>query len=338
MMIFDDVGSYPLPAGVSRKWVEESLAKNPDDERLRKVVEDAFRQKIKAGVELPNYPQFQNMISQFLTPIMDNSRWETPMLMREGEAKIPEVELLAGVAAELGKRLKLRLCVTGPIELYYYKFGASLYMDVLLNIAESLNRFIKWGVERAAALNMEVKAVSLDEPSLGLNPKIREEGISEALEAASKFAHSHKIDVQLHLHSPLFYKHVLSIEGVSVIGVESAANPSYLDLIDRRDLERHDKFLRVGVARTDILNMAAEYNEQHDTNVFKEPDGLTKVVDLYNSPEEVKARLKKAHSVFGDIIKYVGPDCGLGTFPSQEVAFLLLKNTAKGLKLFRDEL
>lgn len=340
-MIFDDVGSYPLPVGVRRKWVEEALSRNLDDERLRSVVEDAFRQKVRAGVELPNYPQFQNMISQFLDPIMDSSRWEAPMLIKEGEAKIPEIELLEGVARECeerGEKLKLRICVTGPIELYYYKFGASLYMDVLLNIAESLNRFVKWSVERAESLNMEVKAVSLDEPSLGINPRIREEGIVDALEAASKFARLRKIDVQIHLHSPLLYKHVLDVEGISVIGVESAADPSSLNLIDKRDLERYDKFLRVGIARTDILNMAAEYNERHDTNVFKDPDGIAKVINLYNSPEEVKARLEKAYSVFNDRIKYVGPDCGLGTFPSQEAAFLLLKNTADGVRRFRAEL
>ncbi len=119
-----------------------------------------------------------------------------------------------------------------------------------------------------------------------------------------------------------------------MIGVESAAQPSLLALIDKKQLDDYDKFLCIGVARTDILSMAAEYDELHHTNAFKDKSILETVVTEYNSPEKITKRLEKAYSIFGDRIKYVGPDCGLGPFPSQELAYRVLKNTAEGITVF----
>jgi 5-methyltetrahydropteroyltriglutamate--homocysteine methyltransferase len=61
---------------------------------------------------------------------------------------------------------------------------------------------------------------------------------------------------------------------------------------------------------------------------------LEAVITAYNSPERITKRLEKAYAIFGDRIRYVGPDCGLGSFPTQELAFLVLKNTAEGMKAF----
>jgi 5-methyltetrahydropteroyltriglutamate--homocysteine methyltransferase len=80
--------------------------------------------------------------------------------------------------------------------------------------------------------------------------------------------------------------------------------------------------------------MAAEYDEIHGTNAFKDKGVLERVVNEYNSPEKVKKRLEHAYSVFGDRIRYVGPDCGLGPFPNQELAYLVLKNTSAGITDF----
>ena len=58
------------------------------------------------------------------------------------------------------------------------------------------------------------------------------------------------------------------------------------------------------------------------------------MIKSFNSSEIVKKRLDKAYSEFGERIKYAGPDCGLGTWPSQRSAFILLKNTGRGIKEF----
>lgn len=338
--IFDDIGSYPLPEGTTKDWLKDAFADVPSHKNaLYKLLTEAMRQKLNAGVEVPTYPQFQNMITQFNDPILDAERTEAPLLIKEEEAKIIELDALEQMAVEYrekhGEKLKLRICVTGPIELYYKQFPPPVYIDVLSNIAKSVGRFVKNAIENAK--NYEVKCASLDEPSMGLDPRIEEEGIITALGLASEYAAQKGIDTQIHIHSPIFYDTVCQVEGMSVIGVESAANPSLLALIDKSQLEKYDKYLRIGVARTDIFRMAAEYDEIHHTNAFKDTGVLENIVNDYNSPEQVKKRLTSAYSIFGDRIKYVGPDCGLGAFTTQELAYLVLKNTADGLKGFYDD-
>lgn len=338
-MRFDDIGSYPLPEGFTRDWVKKALTALEEPsykETLYKIIQDAFVQKLNAGVEVPNYPQFQNMITQFADPIMDASRAEAPLLIKEDEARIVELDAIEELAAayreERGERLKLRICVTGPIELYYKLFTPPVYPDVLSNLATSIGRFIKHAVE--GAKHYEVTCASIDEPSMGLDPRIEEEGIISALELASDYASRRGIDTQIHLHSPIFYEMVCQVEGIAVIGLESAAKPSLLTLIDKNELERHDKFLRIGISRTDILSMAAEYDELHHTHAFKDRGILKTIVMEYNSPEVIAKRLENAYAIFGERIKYVGPDCGLGPFPSQELAFMVLQNTAAGISSF----
>jgi 5-methyltetrahydropteroyltriglutamate--homocysteine methyltransferase len=161
-----------------------------------------------------------------------------------------------------------------------------------------------------------------------------DDDIVDALEKASKTATSHKIDTEIHLHSPLHYKLICNTRSIGIIGVESAANPSYLDLIDKKDLEEYDKFLRVGIARTDIFNMTAVLNEKYGTNIWKEPSRLEEIVTGMETPNIIEKRLESYYKIFDDRIKYVGPDCGLGAWPTQELAFSLLKNTGIGIKEF----
>ena len=335
--IFDDIGSYPLPKGTTKDWIKEAF-NNVETSRskLYAILKEAAWQKINAGVAVPNYPQFQNMISQFIEPIMDEGRTESPLLIKEEEAKMIEMDALEELAKEYmekkGRKLEVRICVTGPIELYYSQFPPPVYVDMLTNIAKSVGRFIKRAIEEAK--NYEVKCASLDEPSMGLDPRIEEEGVISALELASEYAFRKGVDTQIHLHSPIFYDTVCQVEGINVIGLESAASPALLSLIEKEQLDKYDKFLRIGVSRTDILSMAAEYDEIHHTNAFRDKGVLETIVNEHNSPEKVKKRLEKAYAIFGDRIRYVGPDCGLGPFPYQELAYRVLKNTSEGINDF----
>ena len=193
--LYDDIGSYPLPEGVTKPWIKEAFSNvELHKAKLYELLQDALRQKLNAGVEVPTYPQFQNMITQFSEPIMNEDRTEAPLLIKE------------------------------------------------------------------------------------------EEGVITALELASDYAFRTGVDTQIHLHSPIFYETVCQVKGLEVIGVESAVQPSLLALIDKEQLDNYDKFLRIGVARTDILSMAAEYDELHHTNAFKDKGVLNAVVTEYNSP------------------------------------------------------
>jgi 5-methyltetrahydropteroyltriglutamate--homocysteine methyltransferase len=337
MILFDDIGSFPLPKGINREWVEQAQKNN--DPKLPNILKDAMQQKIDAGVDVPTYPQFRDMNQMFLEIINDESAQEEPLIVSKERAQIMELSAMADVGAQYfnktGQKLNIRLCVTGPIELYMKQWGGGAYKDILFAFAKSVDRFISNSIDNAK--QFRIATISIDEPSIGINPQIMffESEIIEALTIASKTAGLNKIDTEIHLHSPLHYKLVCRVPSIGIIGVESAANPSYLDLIDKKDLEDFDKFLRIGVARTDIFGMAAVLNEKYNTNVWKEPAKLDEITIQMETPQIIAKRLQKAYDIFGDRIKYAGPDCGLGSWPSQGLASNLLKNTGVGIKEFQ---
>ncbi len=336
MILFDDIGSYPLPKDVKKEWVYGAVKRK--DPKFLEIIKDAMRQKIEAGVDVPTYPQFQNMNQQFLGIINDKYMTEEPLLVRKDMARIMELEAIEDVGTEYykktGNKLNIRVCVTGPVELYLKLFGGTAYTDVLNNFAVSIDRFISNSIDNAK--NFRISTISIDEPSIGINPQImfNDTDLAAALENAAATAASHKIDTEIHLHSPLHYKLVCNVPSISVIGVESAANPSYLDLIDKKDLFEYDKFLRIGVTRTDIFNMSSMLNEKYGINIWKEPRRLEEIVTVMETPEIIEKRLERAYSLFEDRIKYAGPDCGLVSCPTQEMAFRLLNNTGIGIKEF----
>ena len=336
MILFDDIGSYPLPEGVKKDWVVSAVGTG--DPRFLEILKDAMWQKINAGIDVPTYPQFQDMNQQFLQIINDESRTEEPLLVRKDRARIMELDALEDVGAQYqkknGRKLNVRICVTGPVELYLKQFGGTAYTDILNTFAASIDRFISNSIDNAK--QFKIAAVSIDEPSIGINPQIMfsDSDLIEALEKTAKSSASHNIDTEIHLHSPLHYKLVCKVPSIGIIGVESAANPSYLDLIDKKDLEDYDKFLRIGVARTDVFSMAAVLNEKYSINVWKEPAKLEEITTAMETPHVIEKRLEKAHAIFGERIRYAGPDCGLGSWPTQKLAFNLLMNTGTGIKEF----
>lgn len=336
MIIFDDIGSYPLPKDINKDEIIKGIQRG--DQKSLEIIKDAMCQKINAGVGVPTYPQFQDMTQQFLEIINDESMTEEPMLIRREDAKIMELEALEYIGKEYYKKtgnvLNIRICVTGPIELYTKQFGGTSYKDVLDVLATDVDRFIANSIDNAK--NFRITTISIDEPSIGINPQIMfsEDDMIHALEKASETAASHRIDTEIHLHSPLHYNLICSTRSIDIIGVESAANPSYLDLIDKKDLEKYDKFLRVGITRTDIFNMTAILNEKYDTNIWKEPFRLEEIVTGMETPKVIEKRLENYYNIFDERIKYTGPDCGLGSWPTQELAFNLLKNTSIGINEF----
>jgi 5-methyltetrahydropteroyltriglutamate--homocysteine methyltransferase len=265
------------------------------------------------------------MIKMFMDLIKDPQLSLSPYLIRKEEAKILELRALR-------PREKVRVCVTGPVELYVSAFGATGYTDILFNLATSVARFL----ENAKEAGMMAMA-SLDEPSLGISSSIvfQEDEILRALEIAS--APCRSMDCEIHLHSPLYAELCAKVSSISIVGVESAAHPDYLKLIDKRILEETDTYLRAGIARTDILAMTARLNEQLGTNLWDDPTRLEKEILGKESIQAIKRRLELAHSEFGERLRAVGPDCGLGSWPSQAIACRLLGNCAEAVRAFRKE-
>ena len=273
--------------------------------------------KVDAGVEVPTYPQYQDMNEQFLSVIRDSDNCEEPFKVKLDAARIMELESIEPVAKaymeDTGDKLDIRVCVTGPLELYLKEFGGTEYADILNLFGESIDRFVK-------------NSISNDNQLI------------TAMDKACQSASNNGCDVEIHLHSPLHYTLACQSDNISVIGVESAATPSYLELIDKKVLEDSDSFLRVGVARTDIFNLVAVLNEKYNTNVWKETQHFPEIINEMETPAVISKRLANAYSIFDERIKYAGPDCGLGSWPSQEMASQLLSNVAKGIADFKKSL
>lgn len=339
-VIFIDGGSLPTPEGITREWVKTAAENRDEDEKLFSMVREAFRRKIDVGVHVPTYPQFRDMIGQFLDIIKDEKNCYEPYVLKEENAKILELEIIDEVAKqyreETGETLEVRVCIAGPTDLYLQAFGATDYVDAYHALALDLEDFIKQTF--MAAKNFKIKVIALDEPSLGINDRIQfsDTDIISALTVASTYARKQGADMEIHLHSPLKYKLVCETP-INIIGFEYAATPSYLNLLDKKVLEDSNTYIRLGVSRTDISSLIGIVNETYGVNAWKEREYMQKIVTDIETPNVVKQRLETAYSVLGDRIKYASPDCGLAFWPDQELAFKLLENTAKGINEFNAE-
>ena len=316
-LFFDDIGSFPLPIGVRLP----SLSRD----QYLEMVRDVLAQKRCAGVEVPTYPQFRDMIHMFMDEIEDPAKTKSPYLIKKEHARIMELE-----AVPAGE--DVRVCVIGPVELYISAFGATHYPDILKTLAKSVSRFLSLALEEG-----KMSVASLDEPSLGLNSNIvfSEDEILDALEIAS--APCLGMDCEVHLHSPLYAEACARVPGISIVGIESAAHHDYLQLIDKRVLEETDSYLRAGIARTDILSMSARLNEQLGTNLWQDMPRLEREILELESPQVMRKRLDKVYAQFGDRLRATGPDCGLGSWPSQDLAGRLLTNCAAAVRSFRQD-
>jgi 5-methyltetrahydropteroyltriglutamate--homocysteine methyltransferase len=337
---FIDEGSLPTPADITREWVKAAAENRNEDEKLFSMIREAFRRKIDAGVHVPTYPQFRDMIGQFLDIIKDEKNCYEPYVLKEENAKILELEIIDEVAKqyreETGKTLEVRVCIAGPTDTYLQAFGATDFVDAYHILAQDIEKFIKQAFKTAT--NFKIKVIALDEISLGLNDKIQfsDADIISALTVASTYARQQGVDVEIHLYSPLKYQLICETP-INVIGFEYAGTPSYLDLLDKKILEDSNTYAGVGISRTDIFSLISIVNEKYGVNAWKEKEYLQKIVTELETPDIIKKRLETAYSVLGDRIKYASPDCGMAFWPEQDIAFKLLENTAKAVNEFNAE-
>ncbi len=337
----DDIGSFPLPEGASRdrlreiaeKIIEGSFTEEEEDEFIAVAVK-MFSAKIDAGIEVPNYPQLHEMIDGFMKPIEKFCVDGEPHLIKSEYAIIPEVEVVKVYAERLfeegGEKTNLRVCVTGPLDLYVRSISTQVEGDLFASIGKSVGSFIENSILDEDYI--KTTSVSLDEPSLGLNPNIivSPDDLVSAWDHATK--HVTNQDVQIHLHAPAEAEHVYQTKKINVIGVETAENPSHLKAFDKKTLEEHDRYLRVGIARSNITALSSDFEQKHGVNPMNDAAALSSMIDEFESPKIIRSRLDKARKIFDDRIKYVGPDCGLGLWPSIKSASKLLENTVKAVR------
>jgi 5-methyltetrahydropteroyltriglutamate--homocysteine methyltransferase len=333
----DDIGSFPLPAGIKRddyakayEAARDAITSGQDPYRdpfIEKIfcqtVTESFRKKAATGLDVINYPQHFSGIRQVGDAIhaaMANGSFVVP----QEKAVLPEIYVLnreaKRLSEELGKKISLRVSIFGPIEQYLSEVGATAYPDVLEGFAETINRFAKSSILNTKYI--ETKVVSIDEPSLGHSSFTGSpELVQKALEKAYDFTGPAR---QIHLHFASGIHDLLTVKGLDVLSFEYAASPKNIDAVPKSMLEGADKQIRVGIARTDIDAIWAELYEKGITQPSTE--------QLVESQETITKRYRFAKQKYGERMTFTGPDCGMGSWPSQDAAALVLKRSVEAVK------
>jgi 5-methyltetrahydropteroyltriglutamate--homocysteine methyltransferase len=335
--LVDDVGSFPLPPEVERETynrayqlARESIVNGRDireDDFLLKnfceVTINSFRKKLLSGLDVVTYPQQYDGVKQ-VSDVIHQAMAEGSFIVNEKQAVLPEVHLIGQeakkLAEEYGKTILLRVSLFGPLEQYLKEIGTTAYRDVLESYAETVRGFAKNAILNSKYV--ETKVVSIDEPSFGfLEIAAESEVICEVLEKAFDFQGAVR---QIHLHSSSRLPELLKVDNIDVVSFEYAASPKNIESVSLKMLEDSDKQIRVGVSRTDVDSIMAELQDK----------GLVKptIEQLVEDEQKIKIRYLEAKRKYGDIMTFTGPDCGLGSWPSQEAAILLLQRTVKAVK------
>jgi len=333
----DDIGSFPLPAGIKRddyakayEAARDMLNKGQDPysdpfekQTFCQTVVESFRKKLATGLDVVNYPQHFSGLRQ-VGDVMHVANAEGSFVVEEKYAFLPEIYVLNREAKQLseefGRKILLRVSLFGPIEQYLHEIGATVYPDVLEGFAETINRFAKNCILDSKYI--ETKVISIDEPSFGHSPFAgTPEQVQSALEKAYDFQGPIR---QIHLHFAAGIHDLLSVRGLDVVSFEYAASPKNINSVSKQMLEQADKKIRVGIARTDIDAIWAELYEQGITEPQSE--------QLVEPMEAIQKRYRLAKEKYGERMTFTGPDCGLGSWPSQDAAELLLKRVVGAVK------
>jgi 5-methyltetrahydropteroyltriglutamate--homocysteine methyltransferase len=340
----DDVGSFPLPRWVTRAeftqaaelfWKahtsDQSFEQIARNRFLRtKFIEptvSAFRMKQRAGLDIPNYPQFRDMAEMFQRVLNPD------LTIDKKSAIIPELIVLDHSAEifpeDHDSGTNLRVCITGPLELAYRAFkAAGMTQDVLLRLSESVRAFIHNAV---LPENRNVLLLTLDEPSLGLfSLPVADEIITKVIDSTLVDLPSGVI-AAIHLHSFSRLEPVLETENIQVIGGEFAGDPTNFSFIDPSIFREKGKSLRAGIAVSALDRLVSDYVERTpgaDYHIYDDAGELAKVVE---SVELIRDRFQTLSKRYGELIRYVGPDCGLGSWIFPEVASLLLHRVVEAV-------
>ncbi|MEM2102377.1 MAG: hypothetical protein QXM22_02545 [Candidatus Bathyarchaeia archaeon] len=357
-----DVGSLPFPQDLE-KYVKgaEAFEEGRFDEwaeYFEKTVTSVFLDKLHAGIDVPNFPQFRDMSLMFLDMMtgLEKTREgyvEVERLeLKSGRGCLPEVSALKKNARVIhekhGKPFSMRVCVTGPYTLAsFFPYRTS---ETFGNLGAILSRIVERNVFREKAGG--VALVSVDEPLFGVldDPLIDRGSLGrENLFSAWKdiFGSAKATGVQtcLHLHNTsddLFW----GVEGLDV--VESHVDDSIYKLKKTKELlEAEDKFLKASVCVTDFDRLIKDAvgkssaDRLSDSSLNQELAEVWKKIrkgliapEMFLETEEViKQRALRVVEQFGaERVLFAGPECGLRGFPSYACGIECLRRVAKTTK------
>lgn len=342
------------------------LLRGPDNPKVQasRIFEEkvlqVFSDKLRAGVDIPNYSQFRDMNLMFLEMMEGIERGEkgyrrTKKITLKPEAALPEVEALRRNASRLRQetgeeRIRIKICVTGPYTLStnFERRDASLFTELGDSLAEILSKAIFKGRDAEVAL------VAFDEPVLGFlsDPLLDfgsdgREALLRAWKGICHAAAARGVETAFHLHNTsddLFW----SVDDLKI--VESHVDdPLYSSEKTRRMLEERDKLLKASLCVTqfDKLIMQRLQAEGPATSGQSLEERLAQVwrtiqrgevnpTDFIESSDLMLKRLDQIVDRFGEErVPYAGPECGLMSFPTYQCALECLTRVSKAIKNFR---
>ncbi|MBS7631247.1 hypothetical protein KEJ47_06700 [Candidatus Bathyarchaeota archaeon] len=366
-----DVGSIPLRIDYktilmgarTSQTLMPLLRKSSENDSFslfRDEVSSVFVEKLKAGIDVPNYPQFRDMNEMFFELINGWQKTQTgyvslgKLTARFG-ATIPEVDAIRQNSSLIADSasvdsFKLKICVTGPYTLssFFINRGPKLFDELGTSISKILSASI-FKKKRG-----EVSMIFVDEPLLGfVNDPLLDHGslgrrsLLDSWERICRVASINNIESGIHLHNTsdnLFWE----VDGLDV--VESHVDdPLYYSESTLSHLSKTGKKLKASIAITDFDKLIANRIQdiEHITNI-QERIGeewskiRRKEVDpkiFLEDQETMIKRLKRIIKRFKmEHVQYAGPECGLRSYPSYECALECLRRISKALDSFNAEL
>jgi len=357
-----DVGSLPLIGDVERFLEGATRFESSPTEKTAKYFErmivEGFFDKLRAGIDVPNYPQFRDMNRMFLGMIdgvekAKDGYMETGILsLRAEESCIPEVSVVKENSQQIYERIsepfQVKVCVTGP----YTLSSLFVYRDkeIFSRVGEMISQIVennlfngKYGSASLVAIDEPIFGL-LDDPLIDRGSEGREH-LRKAWESIFHRAHSKGIQTCIHLHNTadeLFWE----VESLNIIE-SHVDDPIYQTGKTKELLESTDKFLKASVCITDFDRLI---RESITTASQQKMRGLTineKIAEAWRgvksgnldpkvfleSDRLMKKRLIKIVNQFGvERILYAGPECGLGGFPTYECALEYLRRVSDAVK------
>jgi len=365
-MLSSDIGSMPatvepdvIYAGAQKSGTLLPLLNVGVDEYggFSDTVVSAYADKLRAGVDVPNYPQFRDMNEMFFR-LMRGIEKAGGALYAAGSIKpilgasIPEVDVIRRESAKVRElsgceRMRLKICVTGPYTLasFFQAKTAGLYRELGHTLSDILEASL------FKTRYAEVAHVCVDEPVLGfMNDPLLDFGSDgrEALRAAwdevCRTASVRGMETSMHLHNTsenLFWE----VEHLESVG-SHVGDPIYTSDSTRQWLEEKDKniWAAMGVTQFDnLIHMhyhAEGYEGEMPEKIAETWTGIKKgAIDPYIFLEDqgvMEKRLSKIIECFGaERVTYASPECGLNSFPEYSVAVECLRRSAAAIKKLR---
>jgi len=319
-----------------------------------------FLAKLRMGIDVPNFPQFRDMSEMFLRlidgveKIKEGYRVLGRLRAKSEVSVLPEVEAIkrniSRIRDEMGRRVALKICVTGPYTLFSQLVNRTV--EAVEELSEAVRQIVAANI--IAHRDLEVTLMSLDEPVFGLiSDPLLDRGSSgrEALlkgwETVFREAKGRGIRTMMHLHNTaddLFWdtKHLDLIES-------HVDDPFYRSKVAKQACEKSDKFVKASIAVTDFDRLIRE--KILSSNKSLDEASLNQMVAnawtsirrgesdplLYLELQQVmQGRLRRIVRTFGeDRVLFTGPECGMLSFPTPECALECLRRVSKAARTKR---